>query len=85
MKQKRITLICKDHSSKSILNKFNSLKKEFKDFNFELISYQQSNAYDNIVNILPSWIITIDEDQDIVEGDVLITPLRKFIKDKIGR
>jgi hypothetical protein len=85
MKQSKIILICRDFSNKKILNKFNSLKNEFKETNFEIISYQECNAYDNLINVLPSWIIESNERQDIVSGDVLITPLRKFIRDKIGR
>jgi len=85
MKQSKIILICRDFSNKKILNKFNSLKNEFKEANFEMISYQECSAYDNLINVLPSWIIESNERQDIVSGDVLITPLRKFIRDKIGR
>jgi len=80
-----IILICKDLNNKKIINKFASLSKEFKDINFSLINYQNDKSYDNIINFLPSWIININNEQDIVEGDVLIAPLRSLIKEKIRK
>ena len=81
----KITLICKDLSNKKLINKFASLKKEFIEINFELISYQEDQSYDEIINFLPSWIIKIGDFEDIVEGDVLISPLRSLIKEKVRK
>lgn len=81
----KITLICKDLSNKKLINKFASLKKEFIEINFELVSYLEDESYDKIINFLPSWVIKIGDFEDIVEGDVLISPLRSLIKEKIRK
>lgn len=80
-----IILICKNLKNKNLINKFASLSKEFSTINFSLVDYQNDKSYDNIVNFLPSWIININNEQDIVEGDVLISPLRSLIKEKIRK
>lgn len=81
----KVTLICKDLSNKKLINKFASLKKEFIEINFELVSYLEDESYDKIINFLPSWVIKIGDFEDIVEGDVLISPLRSLIKEKIRK
>lgn len=80
-----IILICHNFSNKKLYKKFISLKNEFLNCNFSIISYQDSLEYDDIINFLPSWIIKINGVQDIVEGDVLITPLRSLIKERLRK
>lgn len=83
--KKEIILILKDLNKKSILKKFNSLKNEFSDFNFQIISYKEDRSYDEIIHFLPSWILKIGDYEDIVEGDVLTSPLRSLIKEKLRK
>lgn len=81
MKNDEVILI--SNNSKLILNKFNSLKNEFLQISFIFIDYEKDHSYDNIITCLPSWIIKINSNTDIVSGDVLIKPLRSFIKNKL--
>ncbi len=83
--KKEIILICQTLNDKKLINKFNSLKKTFTDCNFELISYKDNNSYDNVIKFLPSWIIRIGDYEDIVSGDVLITPLKSLLKEKLRK
>jgi hypothetical protein len=53
--------------------------------NFEIASYYENRSFDDKINFLPSWIIDINNTTDIVEGDVLISPLRSFIKNKLRK
>lgn len=85
LKSNEIILICQNFKNKKLHNKFFSLKNEFLDCNFSIISYQDSVSYDELINFLPSWIIKINGSQDIVEGDVLITPLRSLIKERLRK
>lgn len=80
-----IILVCQNLKNKKLINKFSSLKKEFFNINFSIISHQDDSSYDDIVTFLPSWIIEINGTQDIVEGDILITPLRSLIKEKLRK
>jgi len=77
-----VILICKDLNNKKIINKLISLQKEFADISFSIISYRDSKEYDDIIDFLPSWILRIGDFEDIVKGDVLITPLRSLIKER---
>lgn len=80
-----IILICKDLKDKKLFNKFLSLKKDFPLINFEIFSYYENQNFDDKINFLPSWIININNTTDIVEGDVLISPLRSLIKNKLRK
>jgi hypothetical protein len=80
-----IVLICKDLKDKKLLNKFLSLKKHFSSISFEMVSYYETKEFDGKINFLPSWIIDINNITDIVEGDVLISPLRSLIKNKLRK
>jgi len=84
-KNNEIILVCKNFTNKNIINKFNSLKEEFINCNFSIISYQDNSGYDELISFLPSWIVKINGSQDIVEGDVLITPLRSLIKERLRK
>lgn len=80
-----IILICKDLNNKKLFNKFASLKKEFSNIHFDIIDWHHNKQYDGILNALPSWIINLNGEHVIVEGDVLISPLRSLIKEKIRK
>lgn len=85
MKKNNITLICKDFKDKRIINKFFSLKKEFPLIDFTIESYHENRNFDDKINFLPSWILDINNLTDIVEGDILISPLRSLIKNKLRK
>jgi hypothetical protein len=80
-----ITLICENLKNKKIKNKFFSLKKEFSEIDFKIISYHEDDSFDQDIKFLPSWVISINNTTDIVEGDVLISPLRSLIKKKLRK
>jgi hypothetical protein len=83
--KKEIILICENLSNKNLINKFNSLKNTFSDFTFEIISYKDNSSYEHVIEFLPSWILKIGDYEDIVNGDVLITPLKSLIKEKLRK
>lgn len=72
-------------SSKSLESKFNSLKNEFTTLNFHKLDYDINNEQvqkisNNGLHTLPSWVILEEKSLTIMSGDVLIKPLRHFLK-----
>lgn len=76
--------------NKTLLKKFNSLKREFRNLDFNLLDYDlnkpkvdeitQGEA-EKLIHTIPSWVILEEKACSILNGDVLIKPIRHFLKE----
>lgn len=78
--------------NKKLLKTFDSLKKEFNKYSFVLLDYDidkakidkiTSNETEKLIHTIPSWVILEEKALSILNGDVLIKPIRHFLKECI--
>lgn len=68
-----------------IIKKFDSLSKNFPDITFNYFDFDLNKEEINFqVKLLPTWRLYIQGQEQILEGDVLIKPLKFAIRNLIN-
>lgn len=68
-----------------IINKFNSLSKDFPEIKFNYLDFDLNKQEITFpVKLLPTWWLYIKGQEKILEGDILIKPLRFAIRNLIN-